>query len=153
MERLSVLLYHDGLGEGALQMAYGHHCKWRGVECNAEGRVAAVHLVDKGGNLERHSNRRTSRILLPELAALGALERLNLFASVPFTAGMPDEWLQPGAFPRLQRWVGQRAAAARVCSPVLQCARRSRACSPLRAGNACWPASRPCPGPLLRPVP
>ena len=117
MERLNVLLYHDnghGVGEGALTLYIGHHCSWRAVECDAEGRVAAVNLMDKGGHLEHRPARRTSGLLLPELARLQALERLTLTASVQFAAGMPDEWLQPGAFPRLKRWVG-RAAAARPC--------------------------------------
>lgn len=80
----------------------GHHCLWRGVKCNAAGRVTTVHVHDSGGDFNRDGANPVSRALLPELAGLEALEHLSITANCPFTTGIPATWLQPGAFPLLK---------------------------------------------------
>ena len=81
----------------------GHHCQWRGVECDATGRVTTLLVHDAGGDTTRDHDHPVSRALLPELAKLEALERLSITARTPFPDGIPAAWLQPGAVPRLKQ--------------------------------------------------
>lgn len=89
-------------GHKAAPRPDGHHCQWRGVLCDADGRVTTLLVHDAGGDFIRDGGNPVSRALIPSLVGLEALEVLGITANAPYPDGIPAAWLQPGAFPRLK---------------------------------------------------
>lgn len=83
-------------------------CAWQRVACDGEGHVASIAIEDEERGVATHRAvsdapaPADARPLIPALANLRWLERLRImYRRRPLLAGLPPEWCQPGAFPRL----------------------------------------------------
>lgn len=134
-------------------------CDWENVACDGEGHVESIIVEDEERGLLAHGASSTAppaaaRPLVPALASLRWLRLLRvMYRRRPVLAGLPPEWCQPGAFPRLAECVSPALAAGRLRQRHASDAGAARprplpqpaTALPCRAHPPpLWPSTRPC---------